>query len=152
MSRVNALSVDVEDYWSILFRDWLSKLSEPSDAVVRNTEWFLETLSNHGVKATFFVLGEVAEKFPALIKRIGEEGHEIGVHGFYHKQIFRLTESEFRREVGNCKRLIEDIISGVVAGHRAPAFSMLPQTKWERLSDFRQTLRLAGIWRRYTQN
>jgi polysaccharide deacetylase family protein (PEP-CTERM system associated) len=130
MSRVNALSVDVEDYWSIFSRDWLGKLSEQSDAAVRNTEWFLETLSDHGVKATFFVLGEVAEKFPALIKRIAEEGHEIGVHGFHHKQIFRLTESEFRQEVGNCKRLIEDTISGVVAGHRAPAFSMTPQTKW----------------------
>jgi hypothetical protein len=81
----NALTIDVEDYWSIFARDWLHINAEPSDAVVRNTEWFLETLARHNVKATFFILGEVAKKFPPLIKKIAKDGHEVGVHGFSHK-------------------------------------------------------------------
>jgi polysaccharide deacetylase family protein (PEP-CTERM system associated) len=126
----NALTIDVEDYWSVFSRDWLGKSSEPSDAVVRNTERFLQIVSDHGVKATFFILGEVAKKFPSLITKIAEQGHEIGVHGYFHKQIFKLTEEEFREEVGDCKKLLEDTISGTVAGHRAPAFSIMPKTKW----------------------
>jgi len=127
---VNAFTIDVEDYWNILSRDWLSEDIEPTKAVVRNTEWFLQTLGDHNVKATFFILGEVAKKFPSLIKKIAAEGHEIGSHGFSHKQIFKLTEEEFRREIADCKKLLEDTISGPVAGYRAPAFSIMPQTKW----------------------
>jgi len=92
-NSLNALTIDVEDYWSVLSRDWLGIDAEPSDAVVKNTEWFLEVLAQHNVKATFFVLGEVAKKFPSLIKKIAEDGHEIGVHGFFHRQIFKLTEA-----------------------------------------------------------
>jgi polysaccharide deacetylase family protein (PEP-CTERM system associated) len=127
---LNALTIDTEDYWSIFSRDWLSIEAEPSNAVVRNTEWFLETLARHNVKATFFILGEVAKKFPPLIKKIAKDGHEVGVHGFSHKQIFKLTEEEFRREIADCKKLLEDITSSCVLGHRAPAFSIMPQTKW----------------------
>jgi polysaccharide deacetylase family protein (PEP-CTERM system associated) len=127
---INALSIDVEDYWSIFSRDWLHAEAEPSDAVVRNTEWFLETLAEHNVKATFFVLGEVAARFPIIVKHIAENGHEVGVHGFYHRQVFKLTEEEFRREVGDCKKLLEDMISDYVIGHRAAAFSIMPETKW----------------------
>lgn len=126
----NALSIDVEDYWSIFSRDWLHIDAEPSDAVVKNTEWFLETFSQYNVKATFFILGEVAKKFPSLIKKIAADGHEIGAHGFYHKQIFKLSEQEFRREVADCKKLLEDITSAAVLGYRAPAFSIMPETKW----------------------
>jgi polysaccharide deacetylase family protein (PEP-CTERM system associated) len=127
---VNALTIDVEDYWSIFSRDWLHIDAEPSDAVVRNAQWFLETLARHNVKATFFILGEVAKKFPLLIRIIAEGGHELGIHGFSHKQIFKLTEEEFHREIIDCKKLLEDIISGPVLGHRAAAFSIMPQTKW----------------------
>jgi polysaccharide deacetylase family protein (PEP-CTERM system associated) len=127
---LNALTIDVEDYWSILSRDWLHIEAEPSEAVVKNTEWFLQTLAEHNTKATFFILGEVAKKFPSLIKKIAQNGHEIGVHGFIHKQIFKLSKDEFRREVTDCKKLLEDITSNRVVGHRAPAFSIMPDTKW----------------------
>jgi len=127
---LNALTIDVEDYWSIFSRDWLGMDAELSDAVVRNTEWFLETLAKHNVKATFFILGEVAKKFPSLIKKIAKNDHEIGVHGFSHKQIFKSTEEEFHREIADCKKLLEDIVSGSILGHRAPAFSIMPQTEW----------------------
>jgi polysaccharide deacetylase family protein (PEP-CTERM system associated) len=127
---INALAIDVEDYWSIFSRDWLGIEAEPSDAVVRNTEWFLETLARHNVKATFFILGEVAKKFPSLIGKIAADGHEIGSHGFSHKQIFKLTKEDFRREVADCKKLLEDITLSPILGYRAPAFSIMPQTRW----------------------
>jgi polysaccharide deacetylase family protein (PEP-CTERM system associated) len=130
VDNLNALTIDVEDYWSIFSRDWLHQDIEPTEAVVRNTKWFLETLADNNTKATFFILGEVAKKFPSLIKKIAEDGHEIGVHGFSHKQIFKLTEDQFRREVADCRKLLEDITSGPVRGHRAAAFSIMPQTKW----------------------
>jgi polysaccharide deacetylase family protein (PEP-CTERM system associated) len=127
---INALSIDVEDYWSILSRDWLHIDAEPSDAVVKNIEWILEVLARYNVKATFFILGEVAKKFPSLIKKIAKDNHEIAVHGFSHKQIFKLSEEDFRREIADCKKLLEDITGLAVSGHRAPAFSIMPSTKW----------------------
>lgn len=127
---INALTIDVEDYWTILSRDWLHRDMEPTNAVVKNTEWLLETLAQHNVKATFFVLGEVAKKFPSLIKKIAKDNHEIAIHGFLHKQIFKLTEEHFRSGIADCKKLLEDITSEAVSGHRAPAFSIMPETKW----------------------
>jgi polysaccharide deacetylase family protein (PEP-CTERM system associated) len=127
---INALSIDVEDYWSIFSRDWLHKDMEPTESVVKNTEWFLQELSNSNVQATFFVLGEVAKTFPDLVKRITEQGHEIGVHGYYHKQIFKLTREEFFDEISRCKVLLEDLTGKSVVGHRAPAFSLNAETDW----------------------
>ena len=129
-SVINALTIDVEDYWAILARDWLHQDNEPCDAVVRNTRWFLETFDEYRVKATFFVLGEVARKFPQLIEQIAHAGHEIGVHGDTHQQIFKLTKEQFSREVGDTKKLLEDITAQPVQGHRAPAFSITKQTQW----------------------
>ena len=127
---LNVLTIDVEDYWSVFSRDWLGLDSKPSNAVVKNTEWFLETLKQFNVKATFFILGEVAVKFPALVRKIAQSGHEIGSHGISHKQIFKLTREQFRCEMADSKKLLEDIVSSPVSGYRAPAFSVIPETKW----------------------
>jgi len=127
---LNALTIDVEDYWSIFSRDWLHINTGPSDAVVRNTGWFLKTLDEYKVKATFFILGEVAKKFPNLIKEIASQSHEIGVHGYYHRQIFKLTRDEFKKEVSDAKKLLEDLSGQNVIGHRAPAFSINKDTQW----------------------
>ncbi|MCE5340994.1 MAG: polysaccharide deacetylase family protein [Planctomycetaceae bacterium] len=128
---INALTVDVEDYWAILQRDWLNiPGAKPTEAVVQNTHWFLQTFKDYNVKATFFILGEVAQSFPQLIKEIANEGHEIAVHGFHHKQIFKLNRDEFRKEVGDAKKLLEDLSGRKVIGHRAPAFSINQDTKW----------------------
>jgi polysaccharide deacetylase family protein (PEP-CTERM system associated) len=126
----NALTLDVEDYWSIFLRYWLNKDTEPSEAVVRNTKWFLETLARYNIRATCFILGEVAQKHPSLVKKIAENGHEIGSHGFSHKRIFELNQNQFRDEVTTSKRLLEDITGQAVLGYRAPAFSIMPETKW----------------------
>jgi len=127
---INALTLDVEDGWSIFSRDWLSREIEVTDAVVRDTEWVLDALGQQNIRATFFILGNVAQKFPSLIRRIVDGKHEIGVHGFSHKQIFKLTKEEFRSEVADIKKLLEDIISAPVPGYRAPAFSVIPKTSW----------------------
>ena len=127
---LNAFTVDVEDGWAIFSRDWLSREIEPTETVVWDTERILDILANRGVKATFFVVGNVAEKFPSLIKRIADSGHELGIHGFYHKQIFRLTPDEFRMDIRRTKNILEQLTSVAVAGHRAAAFSVLPETKW----------------------
>jgi polysaccharide deacetylase family protein (PEP-CTERM system associated) len=128
---INALTIDVEDYWSILQRDWLSiPDAKPTDAVLKNTRWCLQTLNDYNTKATFFILGEVAQSFPELIKEIAEAGHEIAVHGFYHRQIFKLSHEEFQKEVGDAKKLLEDLSGQEVIGHRAPAFSINKDTHW----------------------
>lgn len=127
---INALTIDVEDYHNILARDWLGRNGPPTDAVVRNTHWFLETFAGHRVQATFFLLGEVVQAFPQLLRDIVAGGHEVGVHGYFHRQVFRLTPEAFRREVTDAKALIEDVGGVRVLGHRAPAFSIMPNTQW----------------------
>lgn len=127
---LHAMTIDVEDYYSVVGRDWLNLERPPSDAVARCTARLLSLFGEHGVKATFFILGEVVEAFPRLVRDIHDAGHEIGVHGHRHQQVFKLTEESFREEVGGCKDRIEQLIGEPVQGHRAPAFSINPETRW----------------------
>jgi|WetSurMetagenome_2_1015567.scaffolds.fasta_scaffold232622_1 polysaccharide deacetylase family protein (PEP-CTERM system associated) len=127
---INALTVDVEDYHNLLGRNWLNREGPPTDAVVRNTHRVLELFAEHRFRGTFFVLGEVAATFPSLVRDIASQGHELGVHGYYHHQVFKLAPEAFRREVGDAKKLIEDESGLSVEGHRAPAFSIVPHTAW----------------------
>jgi polysaccharide deacetylase family protein (PEP-CTERM system associated) len=127
---LNALTFDVEDGWSIFSRDLLSREMEPAETVVKDTERILSILAGKNVRATFFVVGKVAKKFPSLVRRIADARHELGMHGFSHMQIFRLTENEFRSDVKEAKAVIEDSASAEVTGYRAPAFSLSPETKW----------------------
>lgn len=126
----NALTVDVEDYHNILARDWLQRDFPPTEAVVRNTQRLLALFARQQVRGTFFLLGEVAESFPGLVREIAAAGHELGVHGYHHRQVFKLTPDLFRREVTQAKSRIEDLIGTRVVGHRAPAFSISPETAW----------------------
>ncbi|WP_185958218.1 DUF3473 domain-containing protein [Fodinibius sediminis] len=125
-----AFTIDVEDGISIAMRDAFSKQSEQTDRVVRLTQRILSLLDEHKVKATFFILGKVAEKFPELIGEIAEEGHELGVHGYHHRQFFCMSRQEAFNEISCAKKLIEDISGQAVWGHRAPAFSITPETEW----------------------
>lgn len=127
---VHAFTIDVEDYHNVMARDWLGIDGPPTPRVVENMNRFLEWLSDRSVRATCFVLGEVAETFPGLIREIADRGHELGVHGYYHRQVFKLDRESFRKEVGDAKRLIERISGQKIRGHRAPAFSIMPNTAW----------------------
>ncbi len=130
---VNALTIDVEEYFQveafarvIAKKDWDKFVSR----VIQNTEKILNLLEFFQIKATFFCLGWVAERYPELIKAIAQKGHEIASHGFSHTPIFRLTPQEFRKEVRKSKRLLEDLSDREVKGFRAPTYSVTKNTLW----------------------
>jgi polysaccharide deacetylase family protein (PEP-CTERM system associated) len=129
----NALSVDVEDWFQVgAFEhvidrgDW-DRLPR---RVVANTDKVLALFDEAGVKATFFTLGWIAERHPALIRRIAEAGHEIASHGYDHKRVFTMTEAEFRDDLARARGLIEEAAGQRVTGYRAPSFSIDPRTPW----------------------
>lgn len=126
----SAFTVDVEDGVSIAMRDVFGISTRQTDRVVVNTRKILGLLENHNTRATFFVLGKVAEDFPFLVKEISAGGHELGVHGYNHFQFFRMTPDEALKELTEAKKLLEDISGNKIIGHRAPAFSINPSTSW----------------------
>ena len=129
----NALSVDVEDWFqvgafeSVLSKDdWLRL--EPR--VERNTDAVLALFDQGGVKGSFYTLGWVAERFPSLIRRIVDQGHEIASHGYDHKRVFRMTAEEFAADLLRSRKLLEDAAGEAVTGYRAPNFSIDTRTPW----------------------
>jgi polysaccharide deacetylase family protein (PEP-CTERM system associated) len=130
---INALTVDVEDYYQVVvFQKGIDRSEWPSfeSRVERNTDFLLESFAKRGAKATFFCLGCVAEKHPALIRRIAEAGHEVGSHGFGHEPIHEVTREAFRDDVRRTKLLLEDVSGAPVSGFRAPSFSIRKDTLW----------------------
>ncbi len=127
---MHGLSIDVEDYYQVIYRDFFQHRVPPSPEVERNTQWVLETLATKKVRATFFVLSNVARRYPELITRIVKEGHEIAVHGSDHTYIYLMKPAEFKAEIRHAKQEIEDISGSMAVGHRAPAFSITKETFW----------------------
>ncbi|HRX83583.1 MAG TPA: DUF3473 domain-containing protein [Phycisphaerae bacterium] len=127
---MHALTVDLEDYRAIVARDYFGQETAPDPIVCANTARLLQLFADHDVRATFFTLGDVAETYPQLISDIAAAGHELGVHGHHHLQVFKLTPESFRREIEVPKKRIEDLTGRPVLGHRAPAFSIVPRTAW----------------------
>ncbi len=126
----HAFTIDVEDDLNIGMLDLFGIEGPPSEAVVRNTSRILDILKENNTLATFFILGEIASHFPQLLKEISSRGHEIGIHGYRHIQYFRISPKEAYRDLEKAKKLTEDIIGREVNGHRAPAFSIRPDTAW----------------------
>jgi len=126
----SAFTIDVEDGISIAMRDVFGKEVSQTDRVVLYTRKILDLLEKYNVKATFFVLGEVARDFPFLIKEISHKGHELGVHGYKHLQFFKMKPDEAVIELSTTKKILEDLSGMEVVGHRAPAFSITPETAW----------------------
>ena len=130
---LNAMSVDVEDYFQV---QALSPVFAPSDwegcesRVERNTDLLLEIFSEAGLKATFFTLGWIAQRHPALVRRIADGGHEVASHGFRHARVDSQTPAEFREDVKKTRLLLEDIAGMSVRGYRAATFSVGPGTPW----------------------
>jgi len=120
------ISVDVED-WVQSTWDRDHKINERT---ARNTALVLDILATHDVKATMFVLGKFAERFPRMVQRIAAEGHEVASHGYGHIEVFKQTPSEFRADLLRSKYLLEDLISKPVLGYRAPDFSIISTTLW----------------------
>ena len=124
---VHALSIDVEDW----YHDFLVDPRAPRDSRVEaNTLAVLDLLEAHGVRATFFFLGEVAERFPALARRVAAAGNEVGSHGYRHFPVMEMTRREFLADVRRSQRVIEDAIGQPVLGYRAPYFSIKAGVHW----------------------
>ncbi len=129
----NAMSVDVEDYFQVqAFARVIPR--EGWDAIPRrveaNVERILEQFGRAGVAATFFTLGWVAERHPAMVRRIVAAGHELASHGYDHVLAHDFTAEAFAQDVGRTRRLLEDIGGAPVIGYRAPTFSIGPRNPW----------------------
>ncbi|HKX22138.1 MAG TPA: XrtA system polysaccharide deacetylase [Rhizorhapis sp.] len=130
---LNALSVDVEDWFQVgAFEHMISR--EDWEClpcrVERNCDAVLVLFEESGVRATFFILGWLAERYPALIRGIAEAGHEIASHGYDHRRVFTFTPEEFRQDLRKSRQLIEDAAGRAVTGYRAPSFSIDARTSW----------------------
>lgn len=129
----NALSVDIEDWFqvgafeTVISRDDWSTLEH---RVERNTDAVLELFAGGGVKATFFTLGWVAERYPALMRRIADAGHEVANHGWDHGRVFNMTPDAFRDDIRRARAALEDASGQRVTGYRAPSFSIDKRTPW----------------------
>lgn len=141
---LHALSFDIEDWFHIVEvaavedpRLW-PKLSAESSLVERYTDLILTICDYHRTKATFFVLGWIAERHPALVKRIADAGHELGTHSFWHRKVYELTPEVFREDMAQSLAAIRTAAAGSagraesipIHGFRAPSFSITPGTEW----------------------
>ena len=144
MFMLNALTIDVEDYFQvhafsdvIKFEDW----GNYECRIERNTDRLLEILdqvktqhsalsTQNSPKGSFFVLGWIAERYPGLVRRIQKEGHEIACHGYAHKLIYTQSKEEFREDIRKAKAILEDITGCEVIGYRAPSYSITNKSQW----------------------
>lgn len=130
---VNAMSVDIEDWFQV---GAFEKVIDRADwdslecRVEANSDAVLALFADAGIKATFFTLGWVAERYPALIRRIVAAGHELASHGYDHGRVFLMTPEQFRADLAKSRKLLEDAGGVTVNGYRAPSFSIDRRTPW----------------------
>ncbi|HEC92409.1 MAG TPA: DUF3473 domain-containing protein [Candidatus Atribacteria bacterium] len=124
------LTIDVEDWFQvenmkgvIAYNQWDSYKIR----VVDNIKKILDVLDSFNIKATFFVLGWLAERYPGLVREIHERGHEVASHGYAHELIHHQEPEEFKEDIARAKKILEDIIGDEILGYRAPSFSI---TDW----------------------
>jgi polysaccharide deacetylase family protein (PEP-CTERM system associated) len=130
---VNAMSVDVEDYFQVSAFDGVVERDSwdaRESRVAANTERLLALFEEAKVRATFFVLGWVAERQPGLVARIASLGHEIASHGYGHRLVYDQTPEQFRDDVRRSKALLESASGAAVRGYRAPSFSVVERSLW----------------------
>ena len=127
MPITNMMSVDLEDYYCDLpFSEWQKYESR----VIKNTQVILDLFEKYDVKATFFVLGYIAEKFPGMIKKISELGHEIASHSYAHIDLRKVSKKQFEDDFLKSVSIIEKITGKKVEGFRAPFFSIDKNNSW----------------------
>ena len=130
---VNAMTVDVEDWFQVqAFANTIDRADWDTleRRVEANTTRILDMFAAAGVSATFFTLGWVAERHPALVRRIVADGHELASHGYYHRLAHEQTPADFATDVGDARRLLEDVGGVAVQGYRAPTFSINTRNPW----------------------
>jgi polysaccharide deacetylase family protein (PEP-CTERM system associated) len=130
---VNAMSVDVEDYFHVSAFDGVvsrGQWHEFESRVVANTARILDLLARANTRATFFVLGWVAERHPSLVRDVVAAGHEIASHGYHHQLAYLLTPQQFREDVRAAKSTLESLSGRTVVGYRAPSYSIVRSNLW----------------------
>lgn len=129
----NALTIDVEDYFQVsAFAPHIarSEWSTRECRVERNVNAILEMLSSRDIKATFFTLGWIAERYPQLVRQIVKEGHELASHGYGHERATDQTEAAFFADIHLAKIVLEDLADSEIKGYRAPSFSISTGNLW----------------------
>ena len=132
-ATVHVFTVDVEDYFQVSgFESHIDRDSWPSfeSRVERSTHRLLDLLDAHETRATFFVLGWVADQCSTLIREIAARGHEIGSHSYWHRLVYQLTPEQFRSDVRRSKCVLQDLIGKRVTAFRAPSFSITRRSLW----------------------
>ena len=130
---LNAMSIDIEDWFQVgAFEKVVSRddWDHLPSRVERNSYAVLELFAEADVKATFFTLGWIAERFPALIRRFADAGHEVASHGSDHDRVFTFTPEAFRADIRRARAAIEDASGQRVHGYRAPSFSIDGRNPW----------------------
>ena len=130
---LNAMSIDVEDYFHVSVFDGIvprSTWAGMESRVSSNTQRLLDIFDEHRVRSTFFILGWVAERHPQLVRAIADRGHEVASHGHGHRLVYDQTPAAFREDVRRAKKVIEDAAGCDVGGYRAPSYSITPRSLW----------------------
>jgi len=130
---INAMTVDVEDYFQVsAFEGTVSRKDWDSlpHRVADNTNVIMDRFAEKNIKATFFMLGWVAERYPQLVKRIIDEGHELASHGYYHVRVTQQNRSDFFNDVSRTKKLLEDMSGSEIKGYRAASYSIGADNLW----------------------
>ncbi len=133
MTIINALTVDVEDYFHVsAFARYVRREVWDSyeSRVEANTNRLLEIFDVFDTKGTFFVLGWVAERYPHLIKEIAARGHEVACHGYSHQLVYEQSPREFRDETAQAKAILEDLVQEQILGYRAASYSIVKRSMW----------------------
>lgn len=133
MSTLNAFSVDVEDWFcaqNVTKKFGTDSWERLEPRIEGNLEVILGMLADHDIKATFFILGWIAEKYPELVKRIDAQGHEIATHGFTHTPVTSMTPEEFTMDLERSLKAIRTSTNQEIIGFRAPSFSINDRTRW----------------------
>jgi polysaccharide deacetylase family protein (PEP-CTERM system associated) len=134
LSEDSVMTIDVEDWYQSsldLFRDSsVAHGTKPEASVVDNTYYTLDLLSKTGNKATFFVLGTVAEHYPDIVKEILKRGHEVGTHGYFHKLVYNMTPCEFEDDVRIGLEYLDKAGCSQILGYRAPYWSITKKSLW----------------------
>jgi polysaccharide deacetylase family protein (PEP-CTERM system associated) len=132
-SVVNVLSVDVEEYFhptEIAGAGNRNRWSTLPSHVESQTDRVLELFAKHNIRATFFMLGWVAEKRPRLLRKVVDAGHEIGCHSYWHSLVYELSPFQFREDTSRAVRAIEDACAVTPRAYRAPSYSITAQSLW----------------------
>jgi len=130
---VNALSVDIEDWFQVGAFENVIHRSDWDDLelrAARNCDIVLDIFDQANVRATFFTLAWVAERLPAMMRKIADAGHEIASHGYDHKRVFQMTPKEFSKDLKHSRKILEDSSGQAITGYRAPSFSIDRRTPW----------------------